>query len=356
MNSPLVATGILLAGLVGCADPIEPRPPGAAWVAFKGPDQPFRNNHVNAIVTTRAGPVWIGTDSGVVFFERGLWGAIVDSVSYVALEAGEVVRRAKVAAITQGKDGSVWFGTNGGGLRRFFPTAQSAGARWIGYAEPLISSNVITSLACEIVVNGDVWAGTQLFGVNRFLPSSEDPRFGEWRTYTASDVPAFGSNQISSAAFNVADNAIWVSSIFRLAVFINDVTGWRSYPSAGAYDYTILGMATDLGDNLWVGKRDGAALLDRYRDWTYLTAGTTGGRLPAGPVNAVTTDLLSTRWFGTERGLARLRDTTWTLFNRANTELLLSDTVTALAYDQYGNLWIGTANGVNVFNEKGVFF
>lgn len=334
-----------------CADPLHPRPRGPVWVSFSGPAFALRSNHINAILTTRAGQVWIATDSGASFYERGNWGVIVDTLSYYSLGR----KQAMVTALTQGRDGSIWFGTNGGGVHRYLQTPQLTGIQWITYREPEISSNIIRSLTCENIVSGDVWVGTALFGANRFIPSSTDPRFGEWKTYSANEVLAFRSNQMSAMAFNTLDYSIWVSSIFNLTVFFNDIVGWREYPSAIAYDYTILAMTFDLSNNLWVGKREGAAKLDRYRDWTYYTNQTTGGRIPGGAVNAVTTNLTNTRWFGTTRGLVRLQDTTWTTFNRANYRDILSDTITSLAYDQYDNLWIGTVNGVNIFNDKGVF-
>ena len=68
------------------------------------------------------------------------------------------------------------------------------------------------------------------------------------------------------------------------------------------------------------------------------------------------TNLFETRWFGTNHGLARLQDTTWTLFNRNNTPALGSDSITALAYDSRKNLWIWTANGVMVYNPEGTEF
>jgi|SRR3972149_61172 len=347
---------MIMSWSTGCGDPIQPKPKGPVWQAFKGPDKPLRNNHVNAILTTRSGQTWICTDSGVTFYEKGSWGSIVDSVSYLFYTHDDSFIQARVTSITLGKDGSLWFGTGGGGIRRYFQYAQSTGIRWITYRFPVISSNVISGLTCENVVNGDVWAATPLFGVDRFIPSANDPIFGEWRNYTAADVPDFQSNQIFAVSVNLNDYSIWVSSVFNLVMFFNDIIGWRAYPTAVQYGYTIISMSFDLSNNLWVGKIDGAAKLDRYRSWTYYTNSTTGGNLPAGPVNAVTTDLYHTRWFGTTQGLARYRDTSWTVFSRSNSPLLLSDTITSLAYDYKGNLWIGTSNGINIYNESGTTF
>jgi ligand-binding sensor domain-containing protein len=355
-STPSMLLALVIWCAAGCADPLDPPPPRPVWAAFKGPDKPLRSNHVNAILTNRAGQTWIATDSGVTFYERGSWGAIVDSFTYLHYEPGTPVVEARVTAITQGKDGSLWFGTGGGGIRRFFQTSATGGIRWIRYQEPEISSNVISGLACEATVNGDVWVATPLFGVDRFIPSAGDPTFGEWRNYTTTQVPEFQSNQIFAVGVNINDNSVWVSTLFTLVAFFNDIVGWREYQSSPSYPYRIISIASDLSDNLWFGKLDGAARMDRYRLWTYYTNATTGGNLPRGTVYAVTTDYFNTRWFGTVGGLARYRDTTWTVFNRNNTPELLSDTITALAYDYKGNLWIGTPHGVNIYNESGTTF
>ena len=78
--------------------------------------------------------------------------------------------------------------------------------------------------------------------------------------------------------------------------------------------------------------------------------------MPAGEILAVTTDLGSTRWFGTDQGLVRLRDTTWTTFTMADIPELPGNVITALTYDKLGNLWIGTETGLAVFNETGTRF
>jgi ligand-binding sensor domain-containing protein len=57
----------------------------------------------------------------------------------------------------------------------------------------------------------------------------------------------------------------------------------------------------------------------------------------------------------TDSGLVRLANTTWTKFTAENSPLP-SSTVTALSYDTRGNIWIGTANGLGVYNENGINF
>ncbi len=146
---------------------------------------------------------------------------------------------------------------------RFFQSQQETGVRWITYKEPEISSNIIWGLTCENVVNGDVWVATPLFGVDRFTPSAADPRYGSWRNYTATDVPAFRSNQIYAVSMNIVDYSIWVSSTFSLVVLLDDVRGWRSYTPSPQYDYTVISLATDLSNTIWMGRREGASKLDR---------------------------------------------------------------------------------------------
>ena len=118
----------------------------------------------------------------------------------------------------------------------------------------------------------------------------------------------------------------------------------------------INGIAFDISNNVWFARNNGGAKLNLTSgNWTFYTPDSTGGRMPGGVVRSVETDLRSTRWFGTDSGLVRIADTTWTIFTKANSPLP-SDTITAVRYDLRGNLWIGTPKGVAAFKETGTTF
>jgi len=343
---------------IGCeVSPLNPAVPGPVWIQFKSPDQPFISNRVNTIVTHTNGQVWIGTDSGALFYDQRSWGVIKDSLTYEIFIAGRTLTVSVVKSIGVGKDGSVWFGTGGGGVRRFFQGGVTASeTQWITYIEPTISYNSVNSIVSEFIVNGDVWLATPIVGINRFIPSQADPRIGRWELYTAKEIPEFGSNQIRTVGYNFNDFSIWVGTLRHLVAFFNDITGWRQYEIPPPHASTVLSIAFDRADNIWIGKLEGVSKLDESRSWSHYSSANTGGVLPRGPVNAVTTDLFDVRWFGTNNGLVKLTDTTWQRYNKIDIPELASDTITALSYDRRGNLWIGTTDGVTVYNPEGTNF
>ena len=336
-------------------DPIKPPARGPKFVLFRGPSVPLLSNRINQIVAHRNSQIWIATDSGAAYYDRGSWGVINDSLKYWQYGSGVPPwQTSRVNCITVGKDGSVWFGLGGGGIRRFMPTSTDAGRLWVTYQIPEISFNTISSLACDEFVNGDVWAGTLGAGLNRFMPSVGNPRYGQWRVYTAANVPGFRSNFIQTTAVNLTNQSVWVSTPFSLLAFINDVSGWSSFDIPHPYDSQVFSIAFDLAGRVWLGKADGVSVFNSVDgSWTHHTSQNTGGMLPEGRLFSVLTDLHTLRWFGTTEGLLQLNDTTWTLFDASVFSEWPGDTVTALTYDRAGNLWIGTTNGVVVYNESG---
>src|SRR5262249_40326940 len=129
---------------------------------------------------------------------------------------------------------------------------------------------------------------------------------------------------------------------------------WTGLPLP--FDSKINSIAFDLHGVVWFATQNGGASFNQNSaQWTRYDSASVGPWLRDEPVNAVTTNHQTVRWFGTEAGLVRLSDNGWTRFTAA-TSPLPSDTVTALLYDYNQNVWIGTANGLAVYNEAGITF
>ncbi|KKO46227.1 hypothetical protein WG68_05490 [Arsukibacterium ikkense] len=95
------------------------------------------------------------------------------------------------------------------------------------------------------------------------------------------------------------------------------------------------------------GAHDSASLL--YRSWS-VEAG-----LPQVSVTAMAQDEQGYLWLGTQGGLARFDGHQFTVFNTANTPALLSNLITALYIDSQQQLWIGTVNGLSYYVD-GTFY
>jgi ligand-binding sensor domain-containing protein len=345
-------SAFVLTVIGGCTSPSTPppTPPKAKWQVFQQSPGKLVNNHINSIFMDNARRIWFATDDGVSYFSGGVWATIRDSLRS---PTGH-----RVSCIVQAKDRSMWFGLTGGGIQRYNPlstiavwtrfTAQSTGG---AISDLILSGTADVSNQSQF---GEMWF-TSAIGIGRFVAAANET--GTWIHYTQGNTPALPSDQIHSSGTKLDDNSIWfgtqaggaVSAEYGLAGL-----NWTRYPLQ--VDSRINSIAFDLQNTVWFGNENGAASFNTQTSiWRTFVVDTPGVQLPPGPVNAITTNRESIRWFGTNAGLVRLSDTTWTKFTAANSPLP-SDTVNALQYDFNQNIWIGTENGIAVYNESGITF
>jgi ligand-binding sensor domain-containing protein len=347
--------------LVGCKskdNTLAPEPPGPAWVTYTSANRPeLRSDHINSLSIGIDGAIWMATDSGAVSYGQRIWGLIRDSLRYSTFSTGATITSYKVVGIAPGEDGSIWFGLAGGGVRRYHPG--SASYVWQSYNEPNIAFGTVSGISADAYVYGDIWVAHPVGGVSRYVPSLSLPDQGTWVIYTSSTIPQLLSNQVRSTVHDDYTNTVWFGTLLG-ATSYHGVDGWSSVelPPDQAGDIVAIGF--DETNNVWFGKNGGNLGVTKYNKssgiFTSYTSENTGGQLPAAGVNALVTDHRKTRWFGTDAGLVRFQDTTWTAWTSATTPELPNDTITALVIDRKSNLWIGTKNGVAVFNPDGTRF
>src|SRR5579862_2846911 len=184
----LILTFILPFFLVSCGKNV-PGPParGPVWLTYRAGTSGLANNYVFCIYPDNGSGVWFGTANGASFFSGSSWSTYRDSLQYSVFTQNGTETACVVSAINRGKDGSLWFGTEGGGLVRY--NLGNKIASWQKYYPPDIPSSFVTSVATEIQQLGEVWVGSVGSGVGRFIPapSSINPNDGTWDVYTRSE-------------------------------------------------------------------------------------------------------------------------------------------------------------------------
>ncbi len=319
---------------------------GPRWVTFTHQNSPLLHNVVNAFAVDLSGRVWMGTDSGASGFYKGAWSNIVDSLGYS--DFGGTTTSYTVISIAVEKDGSIWFGLHGGGARRLLPVGGNTPWQKYTTASYMPSDNVQALATVRYKDPGDVWFGA-IGGTSRFIPGLVNPALGVW--HTSNEYPL---SSVYAITVNPKDNLPIFGTSDGIAIYDDVRDSWTQLPIDSP---PVISVAVDLQNVFWMGKWSGMTRYDRstgaIHDFTY---DNTGGQLPLGYIHAVTTDLGKTRWFGTDYGLVRFQDTTWTTFTHATTPELPNNVVNAIIYDSNGNLWIGTNGGVAVYNEEGTRF
>jgi signal transduction histidine kinase/ligand-binding sensor domain-containing protein/DNA-binding response OmpR family regulator len=327
-------------------------------------EQGLPQNSVQAIVQTRDGYLWLGTQEGLVRFDGARF-TVFDKRNTPA------IRQNHISSLLEGRDGCLWIGTNGGLVRLKegqFSSFTSADG---------LSSDFVTSL-CEDR-EGNLWAGTFGKGLNRFRDGrftqittgdglanefvwaiAEDGQGNLWigtnggldrlRGGRINHVSAIDGNENNFvwAIRESQDGSLWVGTSRGLVHLSGDKL--RTYSRKDGLPHDVVKcIFEDHEGILWVGT-DGGGLSRCWRG-AFTSFGARDG-LTNDFVQAVYEDREGSLWIGTYGGgLNRLRDGKFSTYTAA--EGLAGDQVRAVLESRDGSIWIGTnGNGVSRFKDR----
>lgn len=326
-----------------------PQPGGGyRWDAPPGGEL-LTSKRLGAVYQDRAGRLWFASAAGLSVYHQERW---------QHFGRADGLGSNHVFAITQAKDGALWFATLGGGAARYGPT------RWQrdGAAQGLPSENLTGGLLLRR--DGTLWTGTDL-GLARFDGQ-------RWQAQLTGDV---GLDHVTDLAED-AGGALWVGTrngIRRLSG--GRWTHFRSAPSsqpatsqpatsptgtsptapAAAAPKTILSgppqrvinaLAAAPNGDIWAATSGGVARFQGGRWRAY----TPHDGLPAPRCTSVLVDRRGRVWAGTNNGVAKLegeRFRTFTLGPASRT-----NRVYRLAEDDQGRIWASGLEGVDIYEGE----
>jgi signal transduction histidine kinase/ligand-binding sensor domain-containing protein/ActR/RegA family two-component response regulator len=365
------------------------------WEAGAGLPQ----NSVQAVLQSRDGYVWLGTEEGLVRFDGekfevfnrsntpelpgkdvkglfeapdgSLWIGMVGGLArlkdghFAAYSTAHGLPHDWISALTGDRDGTIWLGTFGGGLIRFRngrSTAYTArdglpdnfvwavretsdGSLWIGTNGGLTrmtAGRMVTYTTHDGLPDNHVNAlwedrhGLLWIGTDKGLVTGRD---GKFETYTTRDGL---SNDAVSALYEDARGSLWIGT--RGGVSRRTDHGFDRFTSKEGLNHnSVASLTGDREGNLWIGTNGGGVTKLTERSFSTLSE-----------AHGLSTDLArtllegrdGTLWIGTQRGgLNRLRDgrvvSVYTMRDG-----LPEDTVTALLEGADGSVWVGTADGL----------
>ena len=272
---------------------------------------------------------------------------VADRVTLSAQHAGERVfthtrereQAHRIRTLFEDHEGTVWVGTEGGGLIRFHrPLFSTYGA------EEGLSYDV--ALSVSETQDSTLWIGTNCGGLNRWDEGTITP-------YVDDHVP---DNACLYSVLGGRDGALWIghSAVVRIS---DDEATRIDLP----YDRTHRIHRGDVvkalyedpvdPDVMWVGTIYG---LYRLRGTQVEARYTTDDGLPANRVQYIhRSEHTGALWLSTREGLARYHDDTITAFTPDNG--FPSTSPRAIHEDADGNLWIGTYGDGLIHHNDGTF-
>lgn len=322
---------------------------------------PFRHSDTRALCEGHDGRLWVGTANGLLSYENGGFTAHFLNRN----PAGDFV-----SVLFEDAQGTLWIGTNGGGLNRLKNGSFSTYTTREGLA-----ADVVTSVWSDR--DGIVWIGT----ANGLC------RMQDWRisVYTGKDgLPS----DFVTAIRETSDGSLWIGTrnglvrrkdgVFRIFKTKEGLTsdvitclfedrqggvligtegkGLNLYSGGrfsrfstkeGLSDDYILSINQDREDIIWVGTYGGG--LNRMWKGKF-TALTEHDGLPSKAVRTILEGRDGSMWIGTlDGGLARFRGGSITTLSMRDG--LPDNMVRAIFEDADGSLWLGTNNGLACYKD-----
>jgi len=284
--------------------------------------------------------VWLGTyNSGLNFVIP--FGRVFDHITAHANGLPDP----HVASVLEDTDGTLWVGTDGGGLHRFDGrTGDITSYRHDPEDSSSIGSDAVLTLFEDS--RGTLWLGGWGAGLCRF-----DKRTARVTRYLhdSADSQPLSANDVWRIA-SIPTGELVVAS--QAGVDLFDPAGEEftrladRYPGAG--EPSTVAIATDHEHNLWLAGAE-------YAQYINLTTGevTTYHHDPENPsslgrgwVVAVLVDSRGNVWLGTESGLNCLSAQTREMRRFTEADGVRWRSVSNILEDDSGNIWISSAEGL----------
>jgi len=286
-------------------------------------DEGLPDNVVQALAQTPDGFLWVGTRQGLARF---------DGNAFKVFEGQDtpLVRYPSVTALWVDLTGTLWVGTDGGGMLRYRDGVFKA----FGKGDGLAGDSVRVIHEAK---DGTLWIGTTT-GMTRWSN-------GHCVNYTKKQ--GLLADTVTSILED-SDHNIWIATGGGL----NCLTGTKMDSFAmpnGLPNDTVRGICQDSGGRIWIGSNNG--MLWHNNIWTRsFYAYNTRFGLSDTFVTTICEDHDGSLWVGTYSGLNRFREGRF--FNVLNNEGMPFDKVNALFEDREGNLWVGSKEGLARLTPK----
>ena len=300
-------------------------------------DDGLADNTVTSIALAPDGSLWFGTNGGgVTRFDGENW------MTYTAENGLPKThynhRDNYVYDIAVASDGALWFGTWGG-------VARFDGVQWKAYTknDGLADSSVN---AIAEMPNGVMWFGTDE-GLSRFDGEN-------WTTYTVEDglppVPPqshFLENKVRSLAV-APDEALWIGTAGGVARF--DGENWTTYTKHEGLAGNVVESISIAPDKaLWFGSRDGGAT--RFDGEQWIVFSEFSGHVEEDKVFSIDFAPDGAAWLATDWGVYRIDPETLTSNPYTTWDGLPSESVSDILITSEGEIWLAGRYNAGVMHS-----
>jgi signal transduction histidine kinase/ligand-binding sensor domain-containing protein/DNA-binding response OmpR family regulator len=270
-------------------------------------------NSVAAIIQTRDGYIWFGTQEGLVRFD-GVRFSVYDT------KRDPAISHNFVTALLEDRDGGLWIGFNNGSLIRY------GDGRFTAVEETFGRSITALGQASD----GGLWVGTRENGVAIYRPGS---------TPVVQPIDGLPSHRVQALASD-GQSGMWVGTLNGVALVRDGGVARRFGTSDGLPGASARSLWRD-ADGLWVATDAGLARLVDGRFVPAVRQDCVG----SADLRSVIRDSHGNLWIGANGGGLTRATPAGACATFRSEDGLQNDSPLSLLEDREGNLWVGTNGG-----------
>lgn len=253
---------------------------------------------------------------------------------------------ASVSSIVQDRTGFMWLGT-GDGLARY------DGQRFLVFRhDPKDHSSLAASYVKSLLIarDGTLWVGTDGGGVCRYRTS--DSKFDRFAPSGAQGTLKSGTIMAMSEA---RDGRLWVATAGGGLALLDPATAKvHTYAEEEGLPLTVTAVVAAGDGTVWVGTASGLFRFDQKRQW-FEPLLQKNEELATAVVSALRVDHNGDLWIGTDgRGLARYSPASGRVeliqADPARPDGLQDNLVGAIYQDRRRRMWIGTEQALHILD------
>jgi ligand-binding sensor domain-containing protein/signal transduction histidine kinase len=308
-------------------------------------EQGLSQSTVNAIIQDRQGFLWFATEGGLNQYDGYQF-----TVYHHDPDNPSSLSDNLVFSVYEDRDGMLWLGTSAG-LDRL----DRSSGKFIHYQMDLIGSNSLNFVAVSAITQdhlGTLWVGTEGGGLkalnlttNQVTEYKHDP-----------GNPQSLSNDYIFSIYVSRGGELWIGTEAGLDQF-DAATGFFNHYLTGLLgsqkldDVPVQAIYEDGQGVMWIGTRKGLVELDRAanRYTLYEHDPNIPESLSSDSIWSLFEDSLGNLWIGTRSGLNQFDKVQHSFIHHTHDPNILyslsSDYIRAIFEDRSGVLWIGTSDG-----------
>jgi len=260
-----------------------------------------------------------------------------------------------VSSFAETNDGTVYIGSDGGGLFRYNRKTEEVVPIDLGL--PVHNRHPLSVLALHISTSKKLYVGTYAWGlvvIDLATGARQYLRQGPGST-------DLNSNNVFCLKEDSKGN-LWIGTNGEGINVLKDgkvITKFTPRPRPEAGNETLLPMngyvraiEEDTLGNIWIGSHGGGVNIYNPRNGKWITYTQSNSKLPSDKVQVILRDSRGNMWVGTfGEGLCLYDNKTRNFINYSEKEGLQNATIYQILEDQSGLIWLSTNSGISSFDQ-----